>query len=342
VKKIKGFTLVELLVVVSIIAILLAVLMPAMSKAREIAKRTICSSQIKQIGVGMAAYAMGFDDKMPWSGGIKNDVPDDSVDESSLHPFTVYRCGHPGKSGNDDVYQDKSTACACGAIGTYGKPIAMRLGCLFAGKFIQDGKVFYCPSAQGEDRRYDSYTLVSNTTAKIGGNTQWGMPHQAYNLDVANSNDWIRVGYDYYPIDRKITGRRPYDGMTTISSYRVPIVSCKKFSNLSSTLPYATDTIWSKDSVTHCSGKKVVGTKTILRSAGLNCVFKDGHVDFVKDKTGNSSFDSDSNNDETLFDNQIWKNASPTDEESDHNVKAAVFYYYMYRFIGSPGTIKDR
>ncbi|OHB56765.1 MAG: hypothetical protein A2Y12_20525 [Planctomycetes bacterium GWF2_42_9] len=52
----KGFTLVELLVVISIIAVLLAVLMPAMNKARNIAKRTICASNMKQVGLAMEMY----------------------------------------------------------------------------------------------------------------------------------------------------------------------------------------------------------------------------------------------------------------------------------------------
>ncbi|MEN6385330.1 MAG: type II secretion system protein [Phycisphaerales bacterium] len=51
-----AFTLVELLVVISIIAMLLAVLLPALNKAREIGKRTICMSNIKQLGTGTAMY----------------------------------------------------------------------------------------------------------------------------------------------------------------------------------------------------------------------------------------------------------------------------------------------
>lgn len=55
--KLKGFTLVELLVVISIIAVLLSVLMPALSKARNNAKRVMCSSNLHQWGVVIGLYA---------------------------------------------------------------------------------------------------------------------------------------------------------------------------------------------------------------------------------------------------------------------------------------------
>ncbi len=53
----KGFTLIELLVVISIIAILIALLLPALQSAREAARKTQCKNNLRQVGIGLNAFA---------------------------------------------------------------------------------------------------------------------------------------------------------------------------------------------------------------------------------------------------------------------------------------------
>ena len=61
----RGFTLIELLVVIAIIAILAAILFPVFAKARDAARKSGCSSNLKQIGTAMNMYSQDFEDTYP-------------------------------------------------------------------------------------------------------------------------------------------------------------------------------------------------------------------------------------------------------------------------------------
>ncbi|HLL89670.1 MAG TPA: type II secretion system protein [Tepidisphaeraceae bacterium] len=61
----RAFTLVELLVVIGVIALLIGILMPALSKAREQANKTKCLAHLRSLGQAMVLYANDFRDRLP-------------------------------------------------------------------------------------------------------------------------------------------------------------------------------------------------------------------------------------------------------------------------------------
>ncbi|MDH4203788.1 MAG: type II secretion system GspH family protein [Phycisphaerae bacterium] len=68
-RKKKGFTLIELLVVIAIIAMLLAILMPALSKVKKIAMRVVCATNLKGLGTAQTVYANDYGDEYTVQGG---------------------------------------------------------------------------------------------------------------------------------------------------------------------------------------------------------------------------------------------------------------------------------
>lgn len=64
-RAVRAFTLIELLVVISIIALLIGILLPALGAARGAARASVCLSNVRQLGIGQAAYAAAFGDWLP-------------------------------------------------------------------------------------------------------------------------------------------------------------------------------------------------------------------------------------------------------------------------------------
>lgn len=64
-RKRKGFTLIELLVVVAIIALLISILLPSLSRARELSKRLVCAANVKGIGTSFKIYANDNQESWP-------------------------------------------------------------------------------------------------------------------------------------------------------------------------------------------------------------------------------------------------------------------------------------
>jgi prepilin-type N-terminal cleavage/methylation domain-containing protein len=83
VKRRRGFTLIELLVVIAVIAILAALLLPALSSARARAWSAQCQSNLHQVGLGLRLYADDNSGFYPESGDV---ILWDTTDPDTLHP----------------------------------------------------------------------------------------------------------------------------------------------------------------------------------------------------------------------------------------------------------------
>jgi prepilin-type N-terminal cleavage/methylation domain-containing protein len=95
----RGFTLVELLVVIAIIALLMGVLLPALNKARRMAKRVVCMSNMRQLIVGWMAYAENFDGKLV--NGGQTPVPIDDAGNARTEPYWCTSFHSPPDGGFD-------------------------------------------------------------------------------------------------------------------------------------------------------------------------------------------------------------------------------------------------
>lgn len=122
-----GFTLVELLAVIAIIAMLSALLLPAIARAKNSGRRAACVSNLRQVGVAIQMYAQDYGGRIPYG--------------PKAPPFT-----HPA-----EFYPSTGSPTSLLSLRSGGAPVG--LGLLLKNELAQKPKVLFCP---GSDQPIDA------------------------------------------------------------------------------------------------------------------------------------------------------------------------------------------
>ena len=113
----RGFTLIEVLVVIAIIAVLAALIFPVFSRAKLEGKKTSCLSNLSQIGVATSLYLNDFDGNYPKTKRHTDQPEVDDADGSFDEPFLgsvfvlLYPYAGGGEAANDDVSNRPVFSC---------------------------------------------------------------------------------------------------------------------------------------------------------------------------------------------------------------------------------------
>lgn len=153
----------------SVIALLIGLMIPAVSRVRDTTHRVICSSNVRQIGLGIAMYADDYDGRLPRSIFI-SDMREASSDEAMLETVRLRLAADSVLLAEYNPHGGGGAAASKARSGG----VWDGLGLLFNGEYLAARGVFYCPSHNGENRLADAgESAWTSTTDDLIGNYQY-------------------------------------------------------------------------------------------------------------------------------------------------------------------------
>ena len=178
-KQNSAFTLVELLVVISIIALLLAILMPSLNKAREQARKVVCLSDFKQLGLGLFTYSNEYKAKWPSKFKVDSSDPLSSRNGLTIKYYSSWQMWLDNPSNGND-WQSRL------------RPAFLDL---LTPSYITNYKVYFCPGSK-RSQYFKSPEACWNFKQRNIVVGQWS--YQSFNIEWSlkgQSLDPARYGF---------------------------------------------------------------------------------------------------------------------------------------------------